>query len=57
MSKKQCDIEQDEKNVLEDFEKGEFNSVDNLDQEMQLAKKAFFIPSVMSIFFELACDE
>ena len=40
MSKKQRDIEQDEKNILKDFEKGEFKSVDNLDEEMQLAKKA-----------------
>jgi predicted DNA binding CopG/RHH family protein len=40
MSKKQRNIEQDEKNILNDFEKGKFKSVDNLNEEMQLAKRA-----------------
>lgn len=40
MSKKQSNIEHDEKDILNDFEKGEFVSVENLDEEMQLAKKA-----------------
>jgi|SRR5665648_796408 len=40
MSKKHIDIEQHEKDILEDFEKDEFESVANLDEEMQLAKHA-----------------
>lgn len=40
MSKKHANIEQDEKDILADFEKGEFESVDNVDEEMRLAKQA-----------------
>ena len=40
MSKKQFDIEQYEKDILEDFEKGKLVSVANLKEEMQVAKKA-----------------
>ena|SRR3990167_3791905 len=40
MSKKHFNIEQREKEILEDFEKGEFDSVPNLNEEMQLAKQA-----------------
>ncbi len=40
MSRKNFDIEQYEKDILEDLEKGEFVSVENLDEEMHLAKRA-----------------
>jgi predicted DNA binding CopG/RHH family protein len=40
MSKKHHNIEEDEKEILEDFEKGEFVSVDNVNEELMLAKKA-----------------
>ena len=40
MGKKQIDIEKYEKEILEDFEKGNLASVANLNEEMQLAKKA-----------------
>jgi len=40
VSKKHANIEQDEKDILADFEKGEFESVDNVDEEMRLAKQA-----------------
>lgn len=40
MNKKHFDIEQHEKEVLEDFEKEVLVSVDNLDEEMQLARQA-----------------
>jgi predicted DNA binding CopG/RHH family protein len=38
--KKKHDIEDQEKAILEDLEKGEFVSVDNLEEEMRLAKQA-----------------
>lgn len=40
MGKKYSNIEEDEKKILEDFEKGEFISVDNLSEELALAKQA-----------------
>jgi len=40
MSKKHPNIEQDEKAILADFEKGELVSADHLDDEMQIAQKA-----------------
>lgn len=40
MSKKHLDIEQHEKEVLEDFEKDKFVSVPNASEEMRLAKLA-----------------
>ncbi len=40
MSRKHFDIEQHEEEILADFEKGTFVSVDNLDEEMQLARQA-----------------
>jgi len=40
MNPKQFDIEKQEKAILEDFEKGDFVSVDNLEEEMQLAREA-----------------
>lgn len=40
MGKKHYNIEEDEKEILEDFEKGEFISVDNLNEELALAKQA-----------------
>ncbi|HEX4044481.1 MAG TPA: antitoxin [Gammaproteobacteria bacterium] len=42
MKKKHLDIEQQEKEILEDLENDEFVSVDNLNEEMRLAKKAAF---------------
>lgn len=40
MKKKHFDIEQHEKEILDDFEKGELVSVKNVQEEMQLAKQA-----------------
>lgn len=40
MNKKQIDIEKYENEILEDFEKGEFVSVDNLKEEKNVAKQA-----------------
>ncbi len=40
MGKPKIDIEKAEKDILRDFEKGEFVSVDNAEEEMELAKKA-----------------
>ncbi len=40
MNKKQIDIEKHENEILEDFEKGEFVSVDNLKEEKNVAKQA-----------------
>ena len=40
MSKKKFEIEQDEQDILDDFEKGALVSVDNLTEEMQIAKQA-----------------
>jgi predicted DNA binding CopG/RHH family protein len=40
MRKKHFDIEQYEQEILADFEKGELVSVDNAEQEIQLARQA-----------------
>lgn len=40
MNKKKIDIEKYENEILEDFEKGEFVSVDNLKEEKAIAKQA-----------------
>ncbi len=40
MPKRKFNMNQDEKDVLNDFEKNEFVSVDNIDEEMQLARQA-----------------
>src|SRR5437016_1979340 len=40
MSKKHHDIEKQEKTILDDFEEGEFASVDNAKEELKLAKQA-----------------
>ena len=40
MSKKYYDIDKHEKDILEDFENREFVSVDDLNKESKLAKKA-----------------
>jgi len=40
MNKRHIDIEKHEKDILNDFEKGEFISVDNADEEMRLAEQA-----------------
>jgi len=40
MNKKNYDIEKHEEEILEDFEKGEFVSVDNLQEEKNLSKQA-----------------
>ena len=40
MSKKKFEIEQDEQDILDDFEKGALVSVANLTEEMQIAKQA-----------------
>ncbi len=40
MSQKHFDIEQHEKEILEDLDKDEFVSIDNSSKEMQLAKQA-----------------
>ncbi len=40
MSKKHIDIDQHEKDILNDLEKGEFVSVDNVSEEMHKAKQA-----------------
>ena len=40
MSKKHFDLDDDEKEILKDFEEGNFKSVDNLDEELALAKQA-----------------
>lgn len=40
MNTKKLDIEQYEKEILEDLDKDEFVPVENLDEQMQLAKQA-----------------
>ena len=40
MGKKRYDLEKDEKEILKDFENDKFTSVDNLDEELKLAKQA-----------------
>ncbi len=40
MNKKHFDIEKHEEEILKDFEKGEFVSVDNLQEEKNIAKQA-----------------
>ena len=40
MSKKHHDIENYEKDILDDFEKGEFVSIENSKEELKLAKQA-----------------
>jgi predicted DNA binding CopG/RHH family protein len=40
MNKKNFDIDQYEKDIIENFQQGKLVSVDNLKEEMQLAKKA-----------------
>lgn len=40
MTKKRTDIDKHEDDILADFEKGKFQSVKNVDEEMQLAKEA-----------------
>ncbi|OGT44327.1 MAG: hypothetical protein A3F42_01275 [Gammaproteobacteria bacterium RIFCSPHIGHO2_12_FULL_37_34] len=40
MGKKRYNLDNDEKEILKDFEDGNFVSVDNLDEELALAKKA-----------------
>ena len=40
MNKKHFEIEKHEDEVLDDFEKGQFTSVENLHQEKNLAKQA-----------------
>ena len=40
MGKKHYNVEEDEKKILDDFEKGAFVSVDNLNEELSLAKQA-----------------
>lgn len=40
MKQKQFDIEEHEKDILRDFEKGEFESIENAEEEMQIAKEA-----------------
>ena len=40
MSKKHFNLDNDEKEILKDFEEGNFESVDNLDEESSLAKRA-----------------
>jgi len=40
MTKKHLDLEKDKKEILQDFENDEFISVDNLDEELTLAKRA-----------------
>jgi predicted DNA binding CopG/RHH family protein len=40
INKKHYDIDKHEKDILEDFEKGEFVSVDNAKKESKLAKQA-----------------
>ncbi len=40
MNKKHFDIEKHEEEILEDFEKGKFVSVDNLQEEKNIAKQA-----------------
>ena len=40
MGKKNIDLDNDEKEILKDFEEGNFVSVDNLEEESALAKRA-----------------
>lgn len=40
MTKKKIEIDQHEDDILTDFDKGKFRSVDNIDEETQLAKEA-----------------
>lgn len=40
MGKKHYDLEKDEEEILKDFENDEFTSVDNLNEEIKLAKRA-----------------
>lgn len=40
MKAKKNDLENHEKDILEDFEKGKFVSVENVEEEMRLAKEA-----------------
>lgn len=40
MNKKQIDIEKYENEIIEDFEKGEFVSVNNLQEEKSIARQA-----------------
>lgn len=39
MTKKRIDIDKYEEEILADFEKGKFKSVENMDEEMRLAKE------------------
>lgn len=40
MNKNECDIEECGKDILDDFEKGEFISVENSEEVMELARQA-----------------
>lgn len=40
MKAKKFDLDEHEKEILEEFEKGKFVSVENVEEEMQLAEKA-----------------
>jgi predicted DNA binding CopG/RHH family protein len=40
MPKEKIDIEKHEKEILADFERGEFQSIQNVDEAMQFAKEA-----------------
>jgi len=40
MGKKHYDLDNDEEEILKDFEKGNFVSVENLDEELEFAKRA-----------------